>query len=101
MRATIAELRPYVVHGRVAGTGAITSGTGFIVSRVTTGQYTVRLLAPIRGIATIVVSAEWTNGAYAAGQAYIGGLFTVYTSSAAGAAADLNFAFTVTATAVT
>jgi hypothetical protein len=81
-------------YGHVAPSGAVTSGTGFTVTKTATGTYVVRVQ---RSKALLGVNAVGDYGTPAqTGVGYAdSSSVTIYTGNAAGSLVDQNFYFDV------
>ena len=84
------------IRGQVrATTGVVTAGTGFMVTRNSVGNFTVRLLGALRSISVFNATIQQTGGFIVASPSTIDQI-TVLIFNSATATADFDWSFEVT-----
>lgn len=94
MRTTIRDTEGVSrVTGHVLNTGVILAGTGFVVSKTATGQYTIRIPRSV-GLIHATATPDASPGQTANVGTFTSDSFVVYTySTSTGAASDAAFFF--------
>lgn len=95
MRDTLTALQGggRVVRGQVSSSGGVVTGTGYLVTRIGAGNYTVSFLSPFRSSPTIAVTIVENNLRIASAYGATAGSFTVQVWTSAGTPWDSAFNF--------